>query len=136
MTSFQISVSPSRRAAARFVMQVRRAFQKALAEEARASGLTQAEIARRLSVHRSVISRELMGTKDITLGRVGELASAMGRQPTFELPRIGVVDGSNAPRPQFIYTNTPTSSGMGCIPLGSQHELGCSIITRQTVPAS
>ena len=48
MTSFQISVTPSRRAAARFVMRVRRAFQKALAEEGCASGLTQSEIAQRL----------------------------------------------------------------------------------------
>ena len=86
--SFQISISPSRRAAGRFINKVRRAFQRALAEEERAHGLTQSEIARRIGVHRSVINRELRGHKDITLGRIGELAYAMGREPVFELPVI------------------------------------------------
>ena len=36
-----------------------------------------------MKVNRSVINRELKGFKDITLGRVAELAWAMGRQPKF-----------------------------------------------------
>jgi hypothetical protein len=87
MPSFRISVSPSRRAAARFVTQVRRAFQRAYAEENKKSGLTQSAIARAIGVHRSVINRELMGRKDIMVGRIGELAWAMGRLPFFELPQ-------------------------------------------------
>lgn len=85
MPSFRISITPSRRAAARFVTQVRRAFQKAYAEEQKKSGLSQAAIARAIGVHRSVINRELMGRKDITVGRIGELAWAMGRVATFGL---------------------------------------------------
>jgi predicted XRE-type DNA-binding protein len=92
-------------------MRVRRAFQKALAEEARASGLTQSEIARRLGVHRSVINRELRGTKDITLGRVGELAWAMGREISFELPKIHHTTDSNSLRQQFVQHN-PAPVGM------------------------
>jgi hypothetical protein len=95
MTSFRILVSPSRRAAARFVTQVRRAFQLALAEEKIKNGLTQSAIARTIGVHRSVINRELVGRKDITVGRIGELAWAMGRTPFFALPKspaeIGMV---------------------------------------------
>src|SRR5579872_3022640 len=83
MPLYQIAIDPHRRAAARFVGQVRRALQKAFAEEQKKRGLSQAEIARALNVHRSVINRELKGFKDITLGRVGELAWAMGRQPIF-----------------------------------------------------
>lgn len=86
MTSFQIGITPSRRAAARFVLAVRRALLKALAEEAKERGLTQSDIAREIGVHRSVINRELRGHKDITLGRVAELAFAMGRDTVFELP--------------------------------------------------
>lgn len=88
MTSFQLTLSPSRRAAARFVTAVRRALLKALSEELQERGLTQSEIARVIGVHRSVINRELRGQKDITLSRVAELAYAMGRAPTFTLPAL------------------------------------------------
>ena len=63
MPSFQISVTPSRRAAARFVIRVRRALLKALAEEKARRGLSQSEMARLIGVHRSVIHRELRGQK-------------------------------------------------------------------------
>jgi transcriptional regulator with XRE-family HTH domain len=83
MTSFQISISPTERAAGRFVTRVRRELQKALAEENKKRGLTQSDVARTIGVHRSVINRELRGAKDITLGRVAQLAHAMGRKPVF-----------------------------------------------------
>jgi hypothetical protein len=92
--SFQITISPSRKAAARFVTMVRRAIQKAYVEEQK-SGLTQTAIARAIGVHRSVINRELRGRKDLTLGRVAELAAAMGRVAVFELPKTAVAAGSN-----------------------------------------
>lgn len=95
MPSFQISISPSRRAAGRFIGLVRRALQRALVEEQRKSGLTQAEVARRIGVHRSVINRELQGRKDLTMGRVAELAWAMGRKPIFTLDAVTVGVGQN-----------------------------------------
>jgi len=94
--SFQITISPSRKAAARFVTTVRRAIQKAYVEEQK-SGLTQTAIARALGVHRSVINRELRGKKDLTLGRVAELAWAMGRSPSFALPKTVAILNSNLP---------------------------------------
>lgn len=92
--SFQITISPSRKAAARFVTAVRRAIQQAYVEEQK-SGLTQTEIARAIGVHRSVINRELRGKKDLTLGRVAELSWALGRVPTFEMPTNVNLLGSN-----------------------------------------
>jgi len=88
MGSFQITISPKRRAAARFISDVRRAIQEAFAVQQSANGLTQSEIARRLEVHRSIISRELRGNSDLTLGRVGELAWALGKKAVFELEDI------------------------------------------------
>lgn len=85
MPSFQITLTPNRRAAARFIGEVRRALQKAYVEEQAAKGLSQSDIARALNVHRSVINRELKGLKDLTLGRVGEIAWALGRKPFFSL---------------------------------------------------
>jgi transcriptional regulator with XRE-family HTH domain len=95
MPSFQITISPTRRSAARFIASVRRAIQQALAEEYKERGLTQSEIARIIKVHRSVINREIRGDKDLTLGRIGELAHALGRHPTFSLPKKKQRDGVN-----------------------------------------
>jgi transcriptional regulator with XRE-family HTH domain len=95
MSSFQITVSPSRRAAGRFVSHVRRAIQRALEEEHQKSGLTQSDIARAIGVHRSVINRELRGQKDFTLGRLAELAWALGRKPVFELIEEKLEKGAN-----------------------------------------
>jgi transcriptional regulator with XRE-family HTH domain len=95
MPSYRITLTPSKRAAGRFVNSVRRGLQKALAEEQGKRGLTQAALARIVGVNRSVIHRELMGQKDITLGRVGELASAMGRKAVIEFQELAVSSGQN-----------------------------------------
>lgn len=97
MSSFQITITPSRRAAGQFVSRVRRAIQKALAEEAEKHGTTQSDLARAIGVNRSVISREIRGHKDLTLGRVGELAWALGRVPSFELLEGNVTIDPNIP---------------------------------------
>lgn len=123
MTSFQIAISPSRRAAARFIARVRRALQTAVVEEGERNGITQSEIARSIGVHRSVISRELNGRQDITLGRIAELAWAMGREIEFALvePKVaagsnviemrpGVLDIRSAPLPGSQVTPPPAST--------------------------
>jgi transcriptional regulator with XRE-family HTH domain len=78
---------------------VRRELQKALAEEHQNRGLTQSEIARAIGVHRSVVNRELRGFKDITLGRVAELAYAMGRKPVFSASPIIARENANSGPP-------------------------------------
>jgi predicted XRE-type DNA-binding protein len=98
MTSFQIGLSPSRRAAGRFISRVRRALQRAVVEEGERSAINQSKIAEAIGVHRSVISRELNGRQDITLGRIAELAWAMGREIEFELVRPEIDARANVPR--------------------------------------
>ena len=83
--SFQISLTPTRRAAAYFIGEVRDKLVEALVDRNRANGLTQSDVAREIGVHRSVINKELRGRKDITLGRVAELAEAMGFLIDFKL---------------------------------------------------
>lgn len=107
MTSFQISITPSRRAAARFIGKVRREILKALAEESASVGLTQSDIARTIGVHRSVINRELRGYKDISVGRIAELAFALGRKPDFALAKVQVPAGTNV---QMRSVSTPSVS--------------------------
>lgn len=107
MASFQISITPSRRAAARFIGKVRREILKALAEESASAGLTQSDIARTIGVHRSVINRELRGYKDISVGRIAELAFALGRKPDFALAKVQALAGTNV---QMRVVSTPSVS--------------------------
>lgn len=95
MTSFQIAISPSRRAAGRFISHVRRSLQRALVEENELTGVNQSGVAAAIGVHRSVISRELNGRQDITLGRIAEIAWALGRDIEFELVRPEQRHGCN-----------------------------------------
>lgn len=97
MTSFQIAISPNKRVAGRFVSKVRRALQRALVEEQAISGINQSAVAEAIGVHRSVVSRELNGRQDITLGRIAELAWAMGRGIDFQLVPLKTEVGVNAP---------------------------------------
>jgi hypothetical protein len=91
MPSFRTSLTPNKRVAARFVVGVRRALLKALTD----SGLTQTAIANALGIHRSVVNRELRGSQNLTLSRVGELAWAMGLEPKLTFERPPVADGQN-----------------------------------------
>ena len=118
MSSFRITVSPSKRAAGRFVHGVRRSIQKALAEEQSKRGLTQTAIARAIGVHRSVINRELRGKKDMTLGRVAELAWAMGRKPFFDLLEPMQQQGQNQTMKACV--NADATSGTAVIDIDTR----------------
>jgi transcriptional regulator with XRE-family HTH domain len=91
----------------------------ALAEENQKTGATQSDLARSIGVHRSVINRELRGQKDITLGRVAELAYALGRKPYFELREPVVQDGANWSYDATVTVATNTySTSARSIPAG------------------
>lgn len=95
MTSFQLSVTPHRRAAARFIDKVHRHLGRAYADSPH---VTQTAIANALGVHRSVINRQMRGRKDMSLGRVAELAHLLGYEADFKMNKPDLPDGSNAPR--------------------------------------
>lgn len=111
MPSFQISLSPSRRAAGRFVGQVRRKLQEALAS----SDMSQSEIADALGVNRSVISRQFRGMADMSIGRVAELGSCLGYEPVFELRKAVVIDRDNAPPPLTFRSRSNSTQGKAVI---------------------
>jgi hypothetical protein len=97
MQSYQISLTPPKRAAGRFIALVRREIQKALAEEHAANGTTQASVASALGVNRSVIHRQIMGFDNLTIGTVGEISHALGRQITFALVKSEEASVGNYP---------------------------------------
>ncbi|MHB2205090.1 helix-turn-helix domain-containing protein [Methylobacterium sp. CM6257] len=109
--SFRITLTPSKRTAGRFIEKVRRALLTALAQEEAANGLTQSDIARSIGVNRSVIHRELRGHKDITLGRVAELAWAMKRKPQILLIPEEAPTGNISRELQTITNDSSSSHG-------------------------
>ncbi len=123
--SFQIAIPQSRRAAARFVGKVRRTIVEALADS---SDIKRTDIADAIGVHRSVITRQLNGRKDISLSRVAELAWAMGLEPVLVLKPLQGKPGSNgkiAPPPasRFNVQTTTTTSAIARSVQGKQVEV-------------
>lgn len=92
--SYRIGITPNRRAATRFVGQVVRSIQKAFADT---PDVSQAEVARRLGVDRSLINRQLRGSQDMSLGRVAEIAWALGYSLGLVLEKIDSRDLGNMP---------------------------------------
>ena len=117
MASFQITIPANRRAAARLIGDVHRSLLTAFGQKSD-EGLTQSEIARMLGVHRSVINRELRGAKDMTIGRVGELAWAMGKKAVLTLEDVRAKPLANShpdPAPSF-QTLTKSASSVVDLP--------------------
>jgi transcriptional regulator with XRE-family HTH domain len=79
--------------------------------------MTQAQIARSIGVNRSVINRELRGERDMTLGRVAEIAFALGRRAKLVLEPIEQGVGINIShqefRPPAPPLNMPPTNGSG-----------------------
>ncbi|WP_175551257.1 helix-turn-helix domain-containing protein [Sphingobium sp. YR657] len=98
MTSYRTGISPHRRAATRFVARVHRTLQKAY-EARRAEGVTQTSIAQAIGVHRSVVSRQLNGREDMSLGRVGEYAWVLGCDINFDFLPKTAPGATNQPAP-------------------------------------
>jgi transcriptional regulator with XRE-family HTH domain len=116
MASFRLDIKPNRRAAARFVGKVRRELQAAVVADRERIGITQTKIAEAIGVHRSVVSRELNGRQDITLGRVAELAWAMGREIVFEVRVPEVEAGQNTSAAAAGIVSTPQNPNYKAFP--------------------
>jgi len=123
--SFQINLKPQRRAATDFIGVLRRKLKTAIAEtqaEAQeAESFNQSGIANRLGIHRSVISRELNGSSDITAGRIAEIAWAIGRNVEIDFPKRKDTTGANFHSEPFK-TTTETYS----FPAGNEGEVSSS----------
>lgn len=94
--SFRLGIKPTRRAAARFITRSRRKLQQA-AQRAAERGISQSDIAREIGVHRSLISRELNGEANMSMGRYAEIVHAMGGELDLEITFPADDRGRNAP---------------------------------------
>lgn len=90
--SFQIGITPNRRASTRFIGKVRRALIQLLADN---NDVSRTQIADAIGVHRSVITRQLNGHADMNVGRIAEIAWALGYRPVIDFEKIGMPEGAN-----------------------------------------
>jgi transcriptional regulator with XRE-family HTH domain len=86
MTSSSLRLDPRRRTYVRLLGEVRHALRQALSEEYKTRGLTQDGIASVLGKSKSVISRKLAGTSNMTLETLADLAYALDRPVKVSVP--------------------------------------------------
>ena len=86
MTSSDLVLGKRRRTYVRLIGEIRHALNQALVEESARRGLTRAEIARCLGKNKSVITRKLAGTSNMTLETLADLAYALDRPVKVQLP--------------------------------------------------
>lgn len=96
MTLFRLGIKPTRRAATRFVSKARRKLQQAVVYGS-GHGISQSDVAREIGVHRSLISRELRGEANISLGRFAEIAAALGGEAEIDIVFPNEQIGRNVP---------------------------------------
>ena len=95
MTSLVHDIGERPRTVSRFISHVRSELQGALIKEKKSRKLTQQAIAKMLGVNRSVINRQFVGTENLTLRSVADLAWAMGYDVDFMLSKTEVDTGGN-----------------------------------------
>jgi hypothetical protein len=95
MISYVFDIGEKQRRVSRFIGHVRAELQRALIAERFVRKVTQQQIANKLGINRSVINRQLMGTENLTLASVVEIAWALGWEPYFELRKRPVQQGTN-----------------------------------------
>ena len=118
--SFQIALNKYERSYGELLRNIRNAIQATFAEEAESRGLTQKHISDELKVDKSVVSRRLNGSGNVTLRTVCDLYTAMDREPfsNFNCPAPRVVAVKTLDAPSFgnvaiviFMTATPKSCG-------------------------
>lgn len=93
--SFRMQIDPRSRKAARFISSVQKQIQAAYLRASK-RGLNQQAIAQSLGVDRSTVNKRLLGTSNLTLRSISDLAWAMGESVRLVIePNMENVPGRN-----------------------------------------
>lgn len=104
--SYQLKIDPKSRKAARFISNLQKVIQKALAE----SGKTQQEVAEILGVDRSVVNRRLKGSANLTARSIAEFAYALDKDVVVDFFDKEKVEKTNWAIATGKLTNVQTDS--------------------------
>jgi hypothetical protein len=93
--SSKLRVDPRRRSFVRLIGEIRHALNQALVEEHEKRGLTRSKIADILGVNKSLVTRRLAGTSNMTLETLADLAYALDRPVKVTMPSRSLPAQSN-----------------------------------------
>ncbi len=79
MTSYRFQINERSRQVGRMVGAAQRSLQQAFSEAKDECGFTQAELARKLEMDRSLLNRQLTGESNLTIRTLADLAWSIGR---------------------------------------------------------
>ena len=119
--SYQMRISPRDRQSGRFIHRVHKEIQSNFLK----SGMTQQQLATKLGVNRSIVNRQLVGTGNLTLRSISDLAWAMGRRATLQF-----YDESETSRNEYLVATTPENANFSSEvhrPLGALDDLKCVV---------
>ena len=95
MKSSSVKIEPRRRSYLRLIGELESQLHKAYEEEHGTSGLTFADIARKLGCHKSFITRKMNGTSNMTLETLADLVFALRRRITIQMVETEAEDGNH-----------------------------------------
>lgn len=122
--SYQMRISPRSSKAGRFITRVHKELQRVFVR----SGLTQQELATKLDVNRATVNKRLLGTENLTLRSIADMAWALDADIRFDLtPRADSAVGnfyqpstSSAPSPATTTPAVTTRTLVGQLPTSSK----------------
>lgn len=87
MTSYLFEIGSKRRKTARFIGQVRDEIVRAFVQEKTAKSISQDDLAAKLDINKSVVSRDLNSYTNMTLSKVADYAWALDYDLVFKMKK-------------------------------------------------
>lgn len=95
--SFEFDIDPKEAASAEFMTRVHRILLREMTKAAREKRISRADVARILNLDKSVVTRALNGTSNLTIRTVSDLCWAIGVTPELEVRDAQLDAGCNVP---------------------------------------
>lgn len=95
--SFEFDIDPKEAASAEFMTRVHRVLLREMTKAAREKRISRADVARILNLDKSVVTRALNGTSNLTIRTVSDLCWAIGVTPELEVRDAQLDAGCNVP---------------------------------------
>ena len=107
--SYKFKISPKRKLYAALIGDVHQELYDAFARRAKKDGLTKSALAEKLEINKSLVTRKLNRTSNLSIRSLAELAWALDYLPKFSMTALEDIN-SNQPTWNEIYSINQTST--------------------------